>query len=164
MSTGLRQYTIPQYISQAKKLLIPNEEKDSPFNMWDNFYLDMVAPFVERTPRITFLYGSLDKEEPQRQPRKQKEREKPGDKVVAKELKRLGDKETETSKKVQHIYSTLTKLNKNNVSPNFWEFIHDSTSFSRTVENLFHLSFLTKDGHVRTKQESIMPEVGESPS
>lgn len=55
------------------------------------------------------------------------------------------DRESETSKRVEHIFSLLQKTGK----INFWKFVADPTSFGRTVENIFHFAFLIKDGYAR---------------
>lgn len=51
---------------------------------------------------------------------------------------------SETTKRVEQLYEYLGKYSE---GINFWRFIWDPTSYSNTGHNLFHLSFLVKDGH-----------------
>ncbi|KAJ6669004.1 hypothetical protein lerEdw1_007813 [Lerista edwardsae] len=58
-----------------------------------------------------------------------------------------------TEKEVERILGLLQAYY--NEDPNtpisFLEFVTDPNSFARTVENMFHVSFLIRDGHARIK-------------
>jgi hypothetical protein len=105
LSTGLRQYSVADYIAQVKMQLRPDEVGE--LDAWESFHDTYVTPYFNRAPRATFLYvkpsvpslmsryGALDKEEVVRQARKPKEKEKVDAKVVPKELRQKKKKDTE---------------------------------------------------------------------
>lgn len=61
-----------------------------------------------------------------------------------KEISGFEQEEENTTKDVQHILSTLRKLTKSHSQVNYFKFLVDPESYSRTVENMFHFSFLIK--------------------
>jgi hypothetical protein len=68
------------------------------------------------------------------------------------------DRESEATRRVRQIESTLEEHGK----MNFWQFILDPDSFSRSVENIFHFSFLIKDGRVSLQAENNSPVIRKS--
>ncbi len=60
------------------------------------------------------------------------------------------DQNTAVAKHVEYIMKCLAKEYKaNNEKPiSFYHFVIDPTSFSNSIENIFYISFLIKDGHV----------------
>lgn len=98
---------------------------------------------------------TVRKETRQRQPRTQ-------DKVVAQQLqpKKLTeisdeDQNSKVAKHVEYIMSCLAKEFKaNDRKPiSFYRFVMDPTSFSNSVENIFYVSFLIKDGFVAIDED-----------
>ena len=95
--------------------------------------------------------GSLDKETPIVQRRARKPREKNDDeskRTLIKELQK-DSIETETNKtvgEVERIYTCLKRYFKRSkgVPICLFEFVINPSSFSRTIENIFYLSFLVK--------------------
>jgi hypothetical protein len=61
--------------------------------------------------------------------------------------------ENETTKNVRIIYDILGE----NQPINFFRFIINPDSFGQTIENLFYLSFLIRDGKVSIDDESGQP-------
>ena len=57
--------------------------------------------------------------------------------------------ENQTEQMVSHVYRSLIKCWKVDKKPvNFFQFIIDPDSFGQSIENLFHVSFLVKEGKV----------------
>ena len=64
------------------------------------------------------------------------------------------DMSKETSESVMKTYEILEKIG----SIPFYHFITDPNSFARTVENLFYVSFLIRDGRVKI----FIPKIAEA--
>jgi non-structural maintenance of chromosomes element 4 len=68
----------------------------------------------------------------------------------------------ETSHNVQKIYECLVKYE----PIKLYEFVINANSFGQTVENLFYLSFLMRDGKLSVKEEDgeLIVETSEVPT
>lgn len=66
--------------------------------------------------------------------------------TVPKEIKDLLDEEESTTKDVSFIYKFLREQCLANGRLHYFGFLVDPNSFAHTVENMFHCSFLIKDG------------------
>lgn len=125
---------------------------------WEKFGKS-VQSFFRRTPPLRIMYGSFDREAPvkkvvnRNKEKFEKEKEETIIKTVPKQLSSFGDtKKTEkTTEEVEWMLDTLKEYYDNNNSKPicFFEFIINPFSFGKTVENMFHCSFLVKDGHVK---------------
>jgi len=88
--------------------------------------------------------------------RKKVVREKLAEKVVPQQVKDTqANAEGETSRRVELMQDKLKQVNEMNVFP----FFVDPNSYSKTVENLFHLSFLIKEGRAGLELTSGVPTV-----
>lgn len=103
----------------------------------------------------------LDKDEPTRKARKAPG---PKDDLTKKtqpnQVAKGGDEEAEMTKRVTHIGQCLKESTQKKRNHSLWEFVIDTESYSRTVENLFHFSFLLKDGHAKIEKEDDKIVVG----
>ena len=80
-------------------------------------------------------------------PRKKRDKEE-GTSSRPKEVEELTEEEESTTKDVQHVWKYVTKACREKGRVGYLNFLVDPESFARTVENMFHFSFLIKDGRM----------------
>ncbi|CAH3178202.1 unnamed protein product [Porites lobata] len=120
-----------------------------------------------RTPCIDFMFGPLSMEPPpnrSRQAQKKSPKNKPdaSQKVTPSQLDKVESKEEATTKEVDRIHKVLFEntVSGDEITPVcLFKFIINPHSFGQTVENLFHLSFLVKDGRAAITLEDGLPFV-----
>ncbi|XP_072280349.1 non-structural maintenance of chromosomes element 4 homolog A [Pyxicephalus adspersus] len=113
--------------------------------------------YFKRTPTFHFMLGSFKTEPPvvrqriDRQRRASKVEEK---RVMPAQLKKMEESHQEaTEKEVERILGYLQSYFKDDPETpiSFFDFVIDPNSFARTVENMFHVSFIIRDGFARIK-------------
>uniref|UniRef100_A0A914V7M3 Non-structural maintenance of chromosomes element 4 n=1 Tax=Plectus sambesii TaxID=2011161 RepID=A0A914V7M3_9BILA len=121
---------------------------------WVNFGRK-VGPLLGIPPKFSFLSGCLKADAPKAKEkiaRREANRTKLNATVLqAKEQHgEAEDPELTTTKEVDHVRKTLLRYMKAQRSHRFgyFEFVLHPTDFGKTVENMFHVSFLVKDGQV----------------
>nr|XP_046258355.1 non-structural maintenance of chromosomes element 4 homolog A [Scatophagus argus]XP_046258356.1 non-structural maintenance of chromosomes element 4 homolog A [Scatophagus argus]XP_046258357.1 non-structural maintenance of chromosomes element 4 homolog A [Scatophagus argus]XP_046258358.1 non-structural maintenance of chromosomes element 4 homolog A [Scatophagus argus] len=106
-------------------------------------------------PSFHYMMGSFHAEPPppkQRIERQRKAPSKEAKRIMPTQLKKMEDSHHEaTEKEVERILGYLKSYYQDDpTSPiSYYEFVIDPNSFSRTVENIFHTSFLIRDGLAR---------------
>ncbi|XP_038070924.1 non-structural maintenance of chromosomes element 4 homolog A-like [Patiria miniata] len=143
---------------------IPNEEgerRNVPFPKegWSKLGQAAKACF-RRAPAFHFMLGSFERGEAPAKTRKQsaaRQKEKDtGPAVVPKQVQSMGKSHQEvTTEEVERMLGILHQVTNfdaqeetQEIEPvSLFEFVINPHSFSQTVENIFHLSFLVKDGH-----------------
>ncbi|KAK3704745.1 hypothetical protein QZH41_009747, partial [Actinostola sp. cb2023] len=122
----------------------------------------MVTPNFRRTPSVTFMFGPLNIAPPVRKRAilldgNKRNRDKPtaADKVTPSQLDKVESCEEATTAEVSRVRKYLIKattpegVDEDSSPVCLFKFIVNPHSFSQTIENMFHLSFLVKDGHAR---------------
>ncbi|CAB4409846.1 unnamed protein product [Rhizophagus irregularis] len=116
----------------------------------------LASRFTNRVPTSDFMLGPLSIETKEREKKIRHSLNK--DKNSLKEPEQLKEKdierqENETTRNVKMVFDILGE----NQPINFFEFIINPESFGQTVENLFYLSFLIRDGKVSIDDDSGQP-------
>ncbi|XP_049711563.1 non-structural maintenance of chromosomes element 4 homolog A [Elephas maximus indicus] len=110
-----------------------------------------------KTHTFHFLLGSIQGEPPEPKPRAdrpKKTRTTEEQRVMPTQLKRMEESHQEaTEKEVERILGLLqTYFQEDPDTPiSFFDFVVDPHSFPRTVENIFHVSFIIRDGFARIR-------------
>lgn len=106
-------------------------------------------------PTFRFFYGAIKTESLVIKKRKQRvvERLVETQAVTATERNVDTNMQDTTPKEVEHIYKEIKKIAKDDKSVPFFRTLVDPKSFSQTVENIFHASFLVKEGQLGLKSD-----------
>jgi non-structural maintenance of chromosomes element 4 len=126
---------------------------------WETFGSD-VSKIFRKTPQTTFMYGPLKVEEKETKKREKRKKFKQGEAINPDEVNEVTKEKNETTKKVIEIFKKI-KLEETTHKDEEIPFLNiaiDPNSFTQTIENIFHLGFLVKDG--RLKLESKEDEEG----
>ncbi|KAM5142322.1 non-structural maintenance of chromosomes element 4 homolog A [Mantella aurantiaca] len=127
-----------------------------PPDAWHKLGTEATKHF-KRTPTFHFMLGSFKTEPPvvrqriDRQRRASKVEEK---RVMPAQLKKMEESHQEaTEKEVERILGYLQSYFREEPDTpiSFFDFVIDPNSFARTVENIFHVSFIIRDGFASIK-------------
>jgi len=148
LASGLSRFNTEGYIT---KLLARWEGYDVSHKI-EEFHNTCVESVLTSTPSRTFIYGPLQQTPKKRVIKPRPQKEKIGKKVVPETLKNTKkDDQNETAKRVEHVNRCILKAGQ---PIEFWVLVLDPNSFAHTVENIFHVAFLVKDGRVKIKKEN----------
>lgn len=106
-------------------------------------------------PTFHYMMGSFHAEPPppkQRIERQRKAANKEAKRIMPTQLKKMEESHQEaTEKEVERILGYLKTYYRDDptIPISYYEFVIDPNSFSRTVENMFHVSFLIRDSLAR---------------
>ncbi|KAM7016469.1 non-structural maintenance of chromosomes element 4 homolog A [Passerculus sandwichensis] len=131
--------------------------------------------YFRRAPTFHYMMGSFKSEPPvrkQRIERQKKASRGKAERAMPAQLKEMEQSHQEaTEKEVERILRILQTHFENdpNTPISFFDFVIDPNSFARTVENVFHVSFLARDGLAKIKLdedelpiiEPVKPSEGE---
>ncbi|KAL8187248.1 UNVERIFIED_CONTAM: hypothetical protein K2H54_041124 [Gekko kuhli] len=132
--------------------------------------------YFRRAPTFHFMLGAFTADPPVQRPRIERQQKKAGPderRAMPKQLEKMEESHQEaTEKEVERILGYLQSFFKQDpdVPISFLEFVTDPDSFARTIENMFHVSFLIRDGLATIKLdddrlpiiEPLYPEEGEN--
>jgi len=133
-------------------------EKDQ-MNFWKTYSKMTYScwkSIVPTTSPLSGTFGNLFQRKPRQQRRKPDviEKEKKPLQIINKRNK---NKET-TPEEIERVNTIIrNSYDLYNQTPlHYWELVTDVTSFGRTVESMFHLSFLEKEGMIRIYEDQEM--------
>uniref|UniRef100_A0A8C3JX97 Non-structural maintenance of chromosomes element 4 n=1 Tax=Calidris pygmaea TaxID=425635 RepID=A0A8C3JX97_9CHAR len=144
--------------------LIEDNDSDSestsggylPSNAWHKLG-EETEKYFRRAPSFHYMLGSFKSDPPvprQRIERPKKAAAGEGKRAMPAQLKKMEESHQEaTEKEVERILGLLQTHFKNDPDTpiSFFDLVIDPNSFARTVENIFHVSFIIRDGFARLK-------------
>lgn len=113
----------------------------------------IAAKCFSRTPSYMYMLGTFQVGEvavTQKKARKQKEKQEEGSTKQPENVKRLEKQEDGVEETVHYIMNVVTAAYRQNKNKpiNYFKLVINPDSFGATIENIFHVSFLVKDGYV----------------
>uniref|UniRef100_A0A8C3YJQ8 Non-structural maintenance of chromosomes element 4 n=1 Tax=Catagonus wagneri TaxID=51154 RepID=A0A8C3YJQ8_9CETA len=144
---------------EAEELVRDEDSSDFEFIVYDSWKISgkTAENTFNKTHTFHFLLGSIQGECPVPKPRidrPKKVRMIEEKQAMPAELKRMEESHQEaTEKEVERILGLLqTYFQEDPDTPmSFFDFVVDPHSFPRTVENIFHVSFIIRDGFARIR-------------
>ena len=124
---------------------------------------EKVSQAFKRAPVLTFIHGAIDTDGGEQKARRQRGRERVQERPRAPTKTTIVEERQtvecqRTAKLVDSTMKILEGEYRNNMNEpvNYFKFVIDPESFGRTVENMFHVSFLVKQRRVEL---SVCPEI-----
>uniref|UniRef100_A0A452TCJ2 Non-structural maintenance of chromosomes element 4 n=1 Tax=Ursus maritimus TaxID=29073 RepID=A0A452TCJ2_URSMA len=144
---------------EAEELIRDEDSSDFEFIVYDSWKISgkTAENTFNKTHTFHFLLGSIQGECPVPKPRNDRPRKVPTTeekKTMPDQLNEMEESHQEaTEKEVERILGLLqTYFREDPDTPmSFFDFVVDPHSFPRTVENIFHVSFIIRDGFARIK-------------
>ncbi|XP_060027128.1 non-structural maintenance of chromosomes element 4 homolog A isoform X2 [Erinaceus europaeus] len=144
---------------EAEELIRDEDSSDFEFIVYDSWKISgqTAENTFNKTHTFHFLLGSVQGEAPIPKPRTDRPRRVAApeeQRAMPAQLKRMEESHQEaTEKEVERILGLLqTYFREDPDTPmSFFDFVIDPHSFPRTVENIFHVSFIIRDGFARIR-------------
>uniref|UniRef100_A0A8D2JT86 Non-structural maintenance of chromosomes element 4 n=1 Tax=Sciurus vulgaris TaxID=55149 RepID=A0A8D2JT86_SCIVU len=144
---------------EAEELIRDEDSSDFEFIVYDSWKISgkTAENTFNKTHTFHFLLGSIQGELPAPKPRIDRPRKHhmiEEQRAMPAQLKRMEESHQEaTEKEVERILGLLqTYFREDPDTPmSFFDFVVDPHSFPRTVENIFHVSFIIRDGFARIR-------------
>nr|XP_015091362.1 non-structural maintenance of chromosomes element 4 homolog A [Vicugna pacos] len=144
---------------EAEELIRDEDSSDFEFIVYDSWKISgkTAENTFNKTHTFHFLLGSIQGEAPVPKPRVDRPRKVrmiEEQQAMPAQLKRMEESHQEaTEKEVERILGLLqTYFQEDPDTPmSFFDFVIDPHSFPRTVENIFHVSFIIRDGFARIR-------------
>jgi len=153
MSTNINEFKADEFAT-ILKIKMMNDDRPLSAKKWIKFG-QTIKPYFQRSPTLSYMFGALDVVAPPSKERKQRET-KARQATKVKELKETQSAvvtDTQTSANqtdviVTHVLRSLVrKFKENQQQPiNYFKFVINPKCFGTSVENMFHVSFLVKEG------------------
>ncbi|XP_004473569.1 non-structural maintenance of chromosomes element 4 homolog A [Dasypus novemcinctus] len=144
---------------EAEELIRDEDSSDFEFIVYDSWKISgkTAENIFNKTHTFHFLLGSIQGEVPVPKPRVDRPKRVhmiEEQRAMPAQLKRMEESHQEaTEKEVERILGLLqTYFREDPDTPmSFFDFVIDPHSFPRTVENIFHVSFIIRDGFARIR-------------
>ncbi|XP_012578863.1 PREDICTED: non-structural maintenance of chromosomes element 4 homolog A [Condylura cristata] len=144
---------------EAEDLIRDEDSSDFELIVYDSWKISgkTAENTFNKTHTFHFLLGSIQGELPVPKPRTDRPRKVPlieEQRAMPAQLNRMEESHQEaTEKEVERILGLLqTYFQEDPDTPmSFFDFVIDPHSFPRTVENIFHVSFIIRDGFARIR-------------
>ncbi|XP_066152635.1 non-structural maintenance of chromosomes element 4 homolog A-like [Euwallacea fornicatus] len=147
----------PGNFAQNVVSYISTEDDQNPTDI--TLLLNKARKVIPKVPEYRYVYGTYDINNLPI-PKQKKERQKiVKEKLIKKEPEKvtnLDQNEESIEQTVKMLYEILEDAYTRNQrrSINYYDYIIDTTSYSSTIENMFHFSFLIRDGRAQLELDN----------
>jgi len=164
MSANITQFQHTEYADRLVQGMKGTRTEDGTAKLTSKKWVMLgktVQKMFRKSPSLSYMFGAVDNAPPPPKEKKSREGQKRGtrvkDLVETQEtvLEEAEKSETQTEQLVTHTFSVLIDEWRENEkhAVNFFKFVIDPDSFGNTVENIFHVSFLIKDGKAEIRRK-----------
>jgi non-structural maintenance of chromosomes element 4 len=170
LQSGLKQYDARSFVDRLAQIMQQSRNGDDDDDDDDELDTQNKHPELDlhtlgrniwnryRTfPSMHFMYGNSEVQPRVVKAKKSGKRVKKGAAAVKpKEMtEEAGAEVGEADQQIKEMKELLQKHGEHN----FWTFVVDPASFTRSIENIFHSSFLVKEGHAKLNLSAEPPMI-----
>mmetsp|Transcript_6989 Transcript_6989/g.21281 ORF Transcript_6989/g.21281 Transcript_6989/m.21281 type:complete len:311 (-) Transcript_6989:29-961(-) len=167
LRTSIHDYSVAQLITCLQKWGRENRREGSMQEIEseivsDHFDFELfgakIGPKYKIAPRLDFMHGLREFRRKERIVRQRQSRRKDPEGQTTKPVE-VGQHDTDGRTETDRQISSVTMALKKRARVDLFEFSLDPDSYGKSVENLFYISFLIKDGRARIRESDGSKEI-----
>ena len=158
LQTGIKDFNVGSFVDRLCVSMQSDDDDEGPTVLDLALLGRQIEKYFKSTPVIDFMLGKADSSDKKKTRRKtidkSSQRQKQRRVVRPQQIKEEATGKTETDKEIERMYAALKRAGP---TVEFYPFLVDPNNFNRSVENIFHVSFLIKEGRVEVDMQKERP-------